>query len=168
MSKLAYHAVKWRFKIGDASPWRCYLPLDKRSECVDRRFFLNESAHELLYGGGYSIPKLETLLHADVDFRSTNEVEVLIIPGSISDAHVVEYVLLSLSKLEMLLYSWNPNWRLFSEGRSSVSASHRELIPVDRQSPYADSRVEERLSSLKVEGEGTHCTAPNKASSSSQ
>jgi hypothetical protein len=32
--------------------------------------------HNLLYGGA---SKLETLLHGDVNFRSTNEVEVLIV-----------------------------------------------------------------------------------------
>jgi len=41
-------------EIRDASPWRCCLPLDKRSRSVDRQFFLNASAHQLLYSGGCS------------------------------------------------------------------------------------------------------------------
>jgi len=103
--------------------------------------------HNLLYGGA---SKLETHLRGDVNFRSTNEVEVLIIAGSsVADARVVEYVLVSVSKMETLLHSCNSNWRRFSVGRSS-SASPRKLIPVDRGSPYSASRVEEGLSSLKV------------------
>jgi len=96
-----------------------------------------------------SVSKLETLLRGDVDFRSTNEVEVLIIAGSVADARVVEYVSVSVSKLETLLHSCNSNWRRFPVGRSS-SASPRKLIPVDRGSPYSASRVEEGLLSLKV------------------
>ena len=65
-------------------------------------------------------------------------------------------VSVSVSKLETLLHDCNSNWRRFSLGRSSVSASPRKLsVPVDRGSPYSASRVEERLSSLKVYGEGT-------------
>jgi len=105
-------------------------------------------------GESVSVSKLETLLRGDVDFRSTNEVEVLIIAGSIADARVVEYVSVSVSvsvsKLETLLHNCNSNWRRFSLGRSSVSARPRKYIPVDRGSPYAASRVEEGLSSLKV------------------
>jgi len=37
---------------------------------------LNTSAHNLLYGGAL---KLDTLLCGDVNFRSTNEVKVLIV-----------------------------------------------------------------------------------------
>jgi len=62
---------------------------------------LNTSAHNLLYGGG---SKLETLLRGDVNFRSTNEVEVLIIAGSVSDARVVEYVSVSCRNWHNLLY----------------------------------------------------------------
>ena len=108
---------------------------------------LNARAHSRLYGGGW---KLETLLRGDVNFRSTNKVEVLITAGSVSDARVVEYVSVSVSKLETLLHSCNSNWRRFCEGHSSVSASPRELIPVEHGSPYSASRVEEGLSSLKV------------------
>jgi len=70
---------------------------------------LNTRAHNQLYGGGYvrtyakvclSLSKLETLLHGDVDFRSTNEVEVLIVAGcSVADARDVEYVSVSVSVL---------------------------------------------------------------------
>jgi hypothetical protein len=110
-----------------------------------------------------SVSKLETHVHGIVDFHSTNEVEVLIVAGSVVDARVVEYesasvsvsVSVSVRKLKTLLHSCNSNWRRFSEGRSSVSASPRELIPIDRGSPYSASRVEEGLSSLKVSGEGT-------------
>jgi hypothetical protein len=50
--------------------------------------------------------KLEMLLHGDVDFHSTNEVEVLIVAGcSVADACVVEYVSVSVSV---------SNWRRFS------------------------------------------------------
>jgi hypothetical protein len=59
-------------------------------------------------------------------------------------------VSVSVSKLQTLLDSCNSNWRCCSKGRSSVSASPRELIPVDRGSPYSASRVEEGLLSLKV------------------
>jgi len=60
----------------------------------------------VLYSGGW---KLETLLCGDVNFRSTNEVEVLIIAGSLSDARVVEYVSVSVSvsKVETLLHNCN-------------------------------------------------------------
>jgi hypothetical protein len=106
------------------------------------------------------VSKLETLLRGNVDFRSTNEVEVLIIPGTVADPRVVEYVSVSVSvavsmsvsvsKLQMLLHSCNCNWRRFSKGRCSVSASPREHIPVDRGSPYSASRLQEGLLSLKV------------------
>jgi hypothetical protein len=94
------------------------------------------------------------LLHGDVDFRSRNEREVLIVAGSVSDAHVFEYVSVLVSKLETLLHSCISNCRHFSIGRCSL-ASPRKLIPVDRRSPYSASRVEEGLSSLRVSGEGT-------------
>jgi hypothetical protein len=105
-------------------------------------------------GESVSVSKLERLLHGDVDFRSTNEVEVLIISGSIEDACVVEYnsvlVLVLVSKFEMLLHSCNSNWRRFSEGHPSVLDSTRELIPIDPGSPYVASLVEDGLSSSKV------------------
>ena len=86
--------------------------------------------------------KFEILLRGDVDFRSTSNVEVLIIAGSVADARVVERVSVSVlvSKLEALLHSCNSNLRRFSVGRSS-SASPRKLIPVDRGSPYSASQV---------------------------
>jgi len=76
----------------------------------------------------------------------------LIAGCTVADARVVEYVSVSVSvpKLETLLHDCNSNWRHFSLGRSSVSASPRKHIPVDHGSPYAASRVEEGLSSLKV------------------
>ena len=52
------------------------------------------NCHNLLYGG---VSKLETLVSGDVNFRSTNEVEVLIMAGSVADARVVEYVSVSVS-----------------------------------------------------------------------
>jgi hypothetical protein len=67
-------------EIGEASQWRCGLPLDKRS---GRSLFPYEKVclcrcrnwHYLVYGGAW---KLEILLRGDVDFRSTDEVDVLI------------------------------------------------------------------------------------------
>jgi len=100
-----------------------------------------------------SVSKLETHLSGNVDFHSTNEVEVLILAGSIADARIVEYVSVSVlvSKLETPVHNCNSNWRRFSNGRSSASASPRKLsVPVDRGSPYSASRVEEGLLSLKV------------------
>jgi hypothetical protein len=58
-----------------------------------------------LYGGGWSISKFEMLLHGDVDLRSINKVEVLIVAGVVADASVVEYVSMSVGVL---------NWRHFS------------------------------------------------------
>jgi hypothetical protein len=127
---------------------------------------LNLSAHNLLYGGGcsssqvcacvcegesVSVSKLEMLLRGDVDFRSTNEVEVFIIAGSVSDDGVVEYVSISesvsvsvsVSKLETLLHCCNSNWRHFSVGRSSSVGPRTLCVPVDPGYPYAASRVEE-------------------------
>ena len=64
------------------------------------------------------------------------------------------------SKLKMLLQGCNSNWRRFSIG-CSVLTSPRKLIPIEHGSPYSASQVEEALSSLKVKGEGTECTAYN-------
>jgi hypothetical protein len=91
-----------------------------------------------------SVTILETLLHGNVDFPSTNEVEVFSVLY-IWNAHVVEYLSVSvmLSKLETVRHSSNSNWRRFSEGCSSVSVSSREHIPIYRGSLYAASRVEE-------------------------
>jgi hypothetical protein len=58
-----------------------------------------------LYGGGWWISKFEMLLHGDVDLRSINKVEVLIVVGVAADASVVEYVSMSVGVL---------NWRHFS------------------------------------------------------
>jgi hypothetical protein len=100
--------------------------------------------------------KLVTLVHSDVDFRSTNEVEVLIVAGcSVADARVVEYlsvsvsVLVSVSIMETPLHRCNSNLRRFSVGCSS-SASPRKLIPVDCGSQYSASQVEEGWLSLKI------------------
>jgi hypothetical protein len=76
------------------------------------------------------VSKLETLLRGDVNFPSTNQVEMLNIAGSVSDARLVQYVLVLVlllvlllvlvlvlvlvSKLETLLHSCNSNWRRFS------------------------------------------------------
>jgi hypothetical protein len=73
----------------------------------------------------------------------------------------------SVSKLEMGLDSCNSNWRRFTVDRSS-SLSPRELIPAYGGCHYVALRLEERLLSLKVYGEGTHCSAPSSASLSSQ
>ena len=92
----------------------------------------------------------------------------------VADAHVVEYVSVSLlvsvslMQLEMLLNNCNSNLRCVSEGCSSVSHSPRKLIRVDRGSPYAASQLEDGFSLLTVQGEGTHSSAPNIAASSSQ
>jgi len=79
-------AVGVGVRIGAASQWRCWLPLDICSG-IPSFPFVNTSAHNLLYGGGFSssrvcacvcegesvsLSKLVTLLHGDVDFRSTN------------------------------------------------------------------------------------------------
>jgi hypothetical protein len=90
------------------------------------------------------------LIHGDVDFLSTDEVKVLIIAGSVSDARAVKHVLLAVSTLRMLLHSNKSNLRCISEGRSSVAASPRELIPINRGSQYSTSWLEEGLYSLKV------------------
>jgi hypothetical protein len=89
------------------------------------------------------VSKLEMLLHGNVDFPLTNEVEMLIV-GHVSDSGVVEYVsvFVWVSKLETLLPRCNSNWRRFSEGCSSVSDSPRELSPVDHGSLYVASWVE--------------------------
>jgi hypothetical protein len=78
---------------------------------------LNAWAHRHLYGGGWT---LEALLQGNVDFRSTNEGEMLIRAGSVLDAHVVEDVFVSMSEFEILLHSCNSNWRQFSEGHTYV------------------------------------------------
>lgn len=59
----------------------------------------------VLYGGGYSILNLEELLHGDINLHSTNQVEVLIPVGSVSDARTVEYMSVLVSKLETVLDS---------------------------------------------------------------
>jgi len=95
--------------------------------------------------------KLETLLHADVDFRSTNNVEGLIGAGSaVPDAGVPVHVSVSVSILQIHPHSWNSNWSLCYVGLSSSSSSPRKLIPIDRGSPYATSRVEVGLLSWMV------------------
>jgi hypothetical protein len=83
-------------------------------------------------------------------------VEVFIVVISVSDAQVVEYVSVavsvsvSVSTLKMLLHDCDLNWRRFSLGCYSVSASSRKHILGDRGSPYVASQVEQGLSSLKV------------------
>jgi hypothetical protein len=97
------------------------------------------------------LSKLKTLLCSDDNFLPTKEVAVLMVSGSVADAHVVEYVLVSVqvSKLETLHHCCTLNWRYISVGRSS-SASPRKLIHVTCGSLSSASRVGEGLSSLKV------------------
>ena len=112
---------------------------------------LSTSAH-ILWNGGES--KLETLLHGNVNFCSTNEVEVLIVIWfemqvltsccMLADARYgvcVGVGVAVVSKLETLLHSCNLNWRPVSIGRSS-SASPRKFIPVNRGTLYSASQVE--------------------------
>jgi len=67
-------------KIGDASPWRCALPLNKQSERSSFRYAKVclcrcRNWHNLVYCGTL---KLETLLCGNVNFHLTKEVDVLI------------------------------------------------------------------------------------------
>jgi len=64
----------------------------------------------------------------------------------------MEYVTVLVSTLGTFPHDRNSNWRSFSVGESA-SASSRKLIPVDHESPYSASRLEEGLSSFKVWGE---------------
>jgi hypothetical protein len=85
--------------------WRLFFMVMLTSTQQTKRMIviclLNTSAHNLLYGGG---SQLETLLPGDVNFRSTNKVEVLIIACSVSDAGVAQYVSVSCRNWHNLLY----------------------------------------------------------------
>jgi hypothetical protein len=76
-----------------------------------------------------SVSKLETLLRGNLDFRSTNEVEVLIVAGcSLADARVVEYVSVSVS-----VSNWCRcrNWRRFSIAAIRIGdASPKVALPL--------------------------------------
>jgi len=137
-------------EIGDASPWRCWLPLDKWSSSIDRYFLLT---HECSYGVGWVqisryvsvgvsvlVSKREMLLRGDVDICFPKDVEVLIVAGWwVVDDSVVEY----LSTLETLRQCSRSNWRQFSEGRCSIQASPRKFNAVDCGSLLATSQVDE-------------------------
>jgi len=102
--------------------------------------------------------KLATLLCGDVNFHSTNDVEVLSVISyikqmlrsccTVTDAREAQYV--SVLKLKTVHHSSNSTYRLFSIGHSSISANLWKLIPVECRSPYAASWVEKQLLSLKV------------------
>jgi len=75
-----------------------------------------------------SVSKLETFLRGNVDFRSTNEVEVLIIAGSVADARVVEYVSVPVSVSVSVSVS---NWRRFSIAAIRIGdASPKVALPL--------------------------------------
>jgi len=73
-----------------------------------------------------SVSKLETFLRRNVDFRSINEVEVLIIAGSFADARVVEYVSVPVSVSVSV-----SNWRRFSIAAIRIGdASPKVALPL--------------------------------------